>query len=271
MASATAWSVAVTRGGRSLDAGPSAKDGALPALIGIGAMKAGTSALHRYLSLHPDLAMAEPKELNFFYGAQQPARPGTFTPTGNWWRGTSWYRRHFPDGGRRGGEISPGYTSPDHPGVASRMASVVPDVRLVYLVRDPLDRAVSQYRHHVRDGTEQRPIEEALLDPQSQYLSRSRYHARLRPFLAHFRSEQLLVVTKDDLDHDRRATLARVFTHAGVAPHWDPAMHRRWHTAPGPAPSCPRDVEARFRAAVADDVADLRLRVRSDVPWLRRV
>ena len=233
--------------------------GALPRLIGIGAMKAGTSALHRYLATHPDLAMSQPKELCFFYGTERPSRPdGEWSPGGNWWRGVAWYRQHFPDDGRHGGEVSPGYTSPDHPGAAARMARVVPDARLVYLVRDPLARAVSQYRHHVRDGAEHRPLEEALLDPDGHYLTRSRYHARLAPFLDHFPATQVLVLAQEDLDRDRRSTLQRVHAHAGVRPHWSPAVDDRVHVAPGRAPECPEHVAAAFREAVADDVDRLR-------------
>lgn len=244
--------------------------GSLPSVVGIGAMKAGTSALHRYLDAHPGLAMSEPKELCFFYGPHHPdGADDAWSPEGNWWRGVDWYRRHFPDDGRLGGEISPGYTSPDHPGAAARMARVAPDARLVYLVRDPLERAVSQYRHHVRDGAETRSVADALLDPASQYLARSRYHARLRPFLDHFGSEQVLIVAQEDLDTDRRATLARIHRHIGVEPHWSPALERRWHVAAGPAPTCPGPVAAAFREAVADDLARLRPLVSASAAWLR--
>ena len=53
-----------------------ARFGVLPNLIIIGAMKCGTTALHRYLGLHPDVAMSEPKELNFFCGPERPSGQG---------------------------------------------------------------------------------------------------------------------------------------------------------------------------------------------------
>lgn len=170
-------SVAV--GSANEDSGRS-RPGVLPNLIVIGAMKCGTTALHRYLDLHPEVAMSEPKELNFFFGPErlderdEPAARSA----GNWHRGVGWYAMQFRPAPVRG-EASPGYTSPSFPEAAERMARVVPEARLVYAVRDPVARAVSQYLHHRADGTERRPIEEALLDPASQYLARSLYHERL--------------------------------------------------------------------------------------------
>lgn len=77
--------------------------GALPNLVVIGAMKCGTSALHRYLDRHPQIEMSEPKELNFFFGpstsAQDESHPaqerGREWSSGNWHRGSQWYSRHF--------------------------------------------------------------------------------------------------------------------------------------------------------------------------------
>lgn len=228
-----------------------------PVVIGIGAMKAGTTALHHRLDAHPDIRMSTPKELNFFFGTTPTDRHAGWSARGNWWRGPGWYAGHLPDDGRRGGEVSPGYTSPDHPQVAARMAAVVPDARLLYLVRDPLRRAVSQYAHHRRDGDEARPPDEALLCPGSQYVARSRYHDRLRPFLDHFPRDQVLVVFQEDLQRDRPATLARVFRHVGVDPGRDPGARGAWNRAPGPPPACRPDTAERFRALVADDVERL--------------
>lgn len=244
--------------------------GCLPTIIGIGAMKAGTSALHRYLDAHPDTAMSAPKELNFFFGTVPDGEAiDGWSPRGNWWRGQDWYRQHFPDDRLVGGEISPGYTSPDHPHVAERMAATVPDARLLYLVRDPLARAVSQYRHHARDGAETRHLADALLAPSSQYVARSRFHARLRPFLTHFPPSQVLVIAQEDLAVDRRSTMRRIHTHVGLRPHWSAELDRRWHVAPGEPPDCPAGVAGAFRDRVADDVARLRELVdTSQADWL---
>jgi hypothetical protein len=193
---------------------------ALPNLVLIGAMKCGTSALHAHLDMHPQIAMSRPKELNFFIGPDpDDDRHGAAAPqwtTGNWFRGLTWYVRHFSASAPVRGESSPGYTSPSHPLAAIRMAATVPDARLVYLVRDPIVRALSQYHHHRAEGSERRPIAVALLDPASQYISRGRYHERLRPFLTHSPRERILVVAQEDLRLQPARTLRRVFEFAGA-------------------------------------------------------
>jgi hypothetical protein len=238
----------------------------LPNLLIIGAMKCGTSALHRYLAAHPEIAMASPKELNFFVGPPTvPEGDGGWSwHRGNWHRGTAWYRRQFADAPVRG-EASPAYTSPSFPEVPGRMAGVVPDARLVYLVRDPLARAVSQYLHHRADGTEARPLAEALLDPDSQYLSRSRFHERLAPFLVHFARERILIRAQEELARDRRAVLRHVFAFAGA----DPAL--RFPAPDDPAPRrcslrLPRRLRARLAAELSDDAVRLRELAGRDFP-----
>src|SRR5947208_13622101 len=105
--------------------GPGAVEGALPNLVVIGAQKCGTSGLHYYLSLHPEISMSKPKELNFFIAER------------NYPRGLDWYRAHFDPTAKVRGESSPNYTAyPLHVGVPERMHSIVPDAKLLYLVRD---------------------------------------------------------------------------------------------------------------------------------------
>lgn len=217
-----------------------------PEFVVIGGMKCGTTALHRYLDTHPDIATSEPKELNHFFG-DRPADVGT------WWRGWDWYLDQFPTDVPVRGEASPGYTSPDHPEVAERMAAAMPDVHLLYLTRDPLDRAVSQYLHHRRDGHERRTLEDAILDPGSQYAARGRHEERLAPFRDRFPPEQLTIVDHHDLLHDRRGTLRRVFSALGVDPEfWSPAFDRRWNASAQAHPAVPPDVREAFLALVGD-------------------
>lgn len=208
----------------------------LPNLVVIGAMKCGTTALHRLLDQHPQIAMSSPKELNFFFGPGaaacggqpdvSPARAGQLRWThGNWHRGIEWYAQHFPRAPVRG-ESSPGYTSPDHPEVAARMAAVLPAARLVYLVRDPIDRALSQYRHHVAEGTERRPVAAALLDPRSQYVARGLYYERLRPFLAHYDRASIAVVRQERLHARPVETLRSLHRFLGLPATDESGRHR---------------------------------------------
>ncbi|MFA9432185.1 sulfotransferase [Egicoccus sp. AB-alg2] len=266
---AAAWGAEVSAGA----------GGALPNVLVIGAMKAGTSALHRYLDAHPDAAMSHPKELGFFFDVVSPGDGLVPPPTrdehrhgwslgGNWFRGLDWYRQHFAPDARVRGETSPGYTSPDHPEVAARIAATLgTDLTLVMLVRDPVARALSQYAHHRRDGHESRPVEVAVLDPASQYLARSRYAERLDPFLTHFPRERIEVVVQEELRAARRCTLQRLYAALGLDPdHWDAELDREWHVGDD-VPDPGRGVRDALCERLRDDVDRLRAFLDRDLPW----
>jgi hypothetical protein len=173
----------------------------LPNLLVIGAMKCGTTSLHRYLALHPEVWMSDPKELRFF------------VERGNWHRGVGWYEGCFPVDAPIRGEASPWYTAhPIHRGVPERIASLLPDVKLVYLVRDPIERLLSHYAMERRLGWARRPLHEALGDlGASRFVAPSRYWTQLEQYLHHFTPGQMLVVDQHDLLHERAAALRRVF------------------------------------------------------------
>lgn len=181
----------------------------LPNLIIIGAQKCGTTSLHYYLNLHPQISMAGAKELNFFIADR------------NWPRGVEWYQSHFTRLTPVRGESSPGYSNyPWHPGVAQRMADLLPDARLIYLVRDPIQRVVSHYLQRLSLGLEHRPLAEALADasPDNPLVTRSRYHWQLQQFLPFYPLTRILVVAAEELYHHRQATLRRIFAFLDVDP-----------------------------------------------------
>ena len=185
-------------------------DGALPNLVVIGAMKCATTSLHYYLGLHPEIGMSRQKELEFFVEER------------NWGKGVRWYRSWFSPEDPVRGEASPQYTSyPKFRGVAERMHSVIPGAKLIYLVRDPVDRLLSHYVHSVAENRESRPLSKALHDPERGYLDRSRYYMQLENFLPYYAESDLLVVSQEELRGDRRATLRRVFGFLGVDPDFD--------------------------------------------------
>jgi hypothetical protein len=139
----------------------------------------------------------------------------------------------------------------------------VPDARLIFLVRDPVERALSQYRHHVRDGTEKRSVAEALLDPGSQYLARSRYAETLDRYDDFLAAGRLLVVDQQDLLARPDEAMATVHRFLDLANHnsyerhsgHDPGRHPLNGTA---LSSLPKAITARLAAALADDSARLR-------------
>lgn len=191
--------------------------GRLPTFLVIGAMKAGTSSLWLYLAEHPDIYMAPTdaptKELDFF------------TDRGHWHRGVEWYRAQFAGAGSctAVGEASVNYSKhPLHRGVPERAAAVVPEARLVYLIRHPLDRIVSHYRHAMAEWAAPQPLAEAVLDDHPQYLTPCRYAEQLERWLEHFPRDRIHVVTTEDLAHDRAGVVAGVCRFLGVDDVWIP-------------------------------------------------
>lgn len=174
---------------------------ALPNFIVIGAMKGGTTSLYHYLRDHGQVFMPAFKELDFFVGEA------------NYCRGLAWYSQQFSDAGgaRARGEASTTYTQyPVHGGVPERIARVLPGVRLIYVIRDPIERIRSHYEHLVLTGVEKSPPQVAVLENPI-YLACSKYAMQLEQYLAHFPREQILIVTSEALRFDRRATVQQIY------------------------------------------------------------
>jgi len=225
----------------------------LPNLIIIGAMKSATTSLHYYLNCHPQVSMCRQKELDFFIEGR------------NWGKGPGWYESHFTRPAEVRGESSPNYTNhPTNAGVAERMHSVVPEARLIYILRDPVERIVSHYVHKYADGGEDRSLPRALADLEgNSYVERSLYHMQLCQFLEFYPLSRILVLTTEELRGRRAETLRRVFEFLGVdpsfsSPRFERMRHRselkRRKTAAG------RRLEALLRGALLD-------RLRPDWRW----
>lgn len=175
--------------------------GILPNLIIIGAMKAGTTSLHHYLKLHPQISMSQEKELDFFIEEK------------NWHRGIEWYQSQFSGQAQIYGEASPNYTNyPWWKGIPQRMYSVVPDAKLVYILRDPIKRIISHYIHQYDCGKENRTFAQALEDFQDNtYLNLSRYSLQLEQYLNYFPRSNILIITTEELDNSPDKTLQTIF------------------------------------------------------------
>jgi hypothetical protein len=140
------------------------------------------------------------------------------------------------------------------------MARLIPRARLVYAVRDPVERAVSQYEHHRRQGAETRELADALLDPDSQYVSRGRYFERLQPFLdtRPFRTG-IAIVAQEELGNMRRTTLGELFDVLEVdGDYWSPAMAERRNPAPSTPPRLDDGLRGRLQEAFRDEAERLR-------------
>ena len=172
----------------------------LPNFLIIGAMKSGSTTLYNHLRDHPRVFMTSYKEPEFFVAEK------------TWSRGVDWYSRLFAGAGDAlaVGEASTSYTKAgEFDGVPARIRSLIPEARLIYILRDPVARIQSMYEHLVLTGHESRPIDEAVLtDPK--YLGPSLYARNLQLYLEHFPREQLHIVFTDDLRDDPVGTVSRV-------------------------------------------------------------
>jgi hypothetical protein len=218
---------------------PSASLRALPDFLIIGAQRAGTTSLYRYLERHPAVMPAVLNKGVHFFDERFD-------------RGITWYRSNFPAAPSKAivrrrhavervvtGEASPYYAF--HPLVPERVAGVLPDVRLILVLRDPVSRAYSHYQHEVARGFETLPFDEAIeREPERlageerrilqdgsyhsfehqhhSYVARGMYLEQIRRWHARFPSERLLIVDADELFGDPAAAYAAVVRFLGLPP-----------------------------------------------------
>jgi Sulfotransferase domain len=163
----------------------------LPNFLGIGAQRSGSTWLHELLTTHPDVYVpSKRKELNFF--------------DTNYDKGLAWYESFFPPQEEVGryqavGEITPDYIY--YPVAVERIAQVLPGVRLIVILRNPVNRAFSQYSKMVRDDNCQLSFEEAL-EQEPELIKRGFYSEALREYLRRFGKEHVLVLIFEESTED---------------------------------------------------------------------
>jgi hypothetical protein len=219
----------------------------LPSLLILGAQRSGSTSLFNYLVQHPDVLPPLGKEIHYFDLHYQ--------------RGLNWYRGRFPYAHRLGGgtltlDASPYYLL--HPLAPERAARLLPGAKLVALLRNPVERALSHYQHEVRGGRESLPFERAIeqeaerlsgeeerlrSDPsyysfnhhRYSYVRRGRYLEQLRRWVEHFPRSQLLVLQSERLFADPVGATATVHEFLGVRPHrlehYKPFLHGAYDRA----------------------------------------
>lgn len=250
-----------------------------PSFLVIGAQRAGTTSLYDVLARHPSIERARRKEIHFF--------------DREWARGADWYFGHFPsrlnfappppgaEDRRITGEASPYYLY--DPRVPPRVAELLPGVKLIALLRNPADRAISQYHHERRKGREDRPLEEALaLEPtrlaaaareaspydsrahrSHSYVARGRYAEQLERWLEWFPRERLLVLSSEDFFHDPGAVYRRLLEFLWL-PRWEPPVFPRRNAG---AYAGDADLRGRLTAAFRADNARLYALLERDFGW----
>lgn len=239
----------------------------LPDFIIIGTQKGGTSSLYQYLSQHPDVAPAFKKEVHYF-GWEFARRE-------------SWYRAHFPLRAYRRarqavtgtrvitGEATPYYLF--HPLVPGRVRALVPGVRLIVLLRNPVDRAVSSYLHQVRQGRERLSLRDAVArEPERlegeverivrdetynsephrhfSYVARGVYADQLARWFDVFPREQFLIVRSEDFFRETARVFAQTLDFLGLRA-WQPQTFHRFNVARRHPPEAGQDDETRASLA----------------------
>ncbi|GGO60587.1 Sulfotransferase domain-containing protein [Roseovarius pacificus] len=184
---------------------------ALPDFILVGAMKCGTSTLAAQLGAQPGLFMTDPKEPNFF------SDDAVFA------KGQDWYESLFADAqGDIRGEASTHYTKlPTYPETLPRMRAMLDAPKIVYLIRDPVTRAVSHYIHEWTMGVMSGDIEQAFAD-QDELIAYGRYAMQIAPYVEAYGRENVLILSLETMKFAPQDTLERVCMFLGYdgTPEW---------------------------------------------------
>lgn len=243
----------------------------LPDFLVVGAMRAGTSSLFKYLSSHPETAPSIRKEVGYFSLRYED-------------RDLDWYRSHFPiTRARKVFEATPTYLS--HPLAAQRIADVLPGVRCVVMLREPEGRARSQHAHRVAQGSEQRSFVEAVMDELERgpthgrprwddYLAFSMYGAQLELWLRFHAAEAVAVFDSEQLYRSTDECLAGIASFVGIGSGGFTGTERNYSSRTGlgvPATDLPSDARELF-ARDRDVLTEVLGRLPSFGPspsWLR--
>lgn len=218
----------------------------VPDFLILGAMRAGTSSLFRYLAMHPSTSPSLRKETRYFSGA--------------YGKGERWYRSHFPTrfsvqlfSQVRSSKLLTFEASPDylfHPHAAQRAVALVPNARLIVLLRNPVDRAVSHYQHMVRLGHETRRFEEALdeepmlleaeraklmADPaylgdafrRFSYFARGLYAEQLENWFQYYPRNRFLIISSEEFFRYPGKAYKQILGFLEL-PYWEPAEFRNY-------------------------------------------
>lgn len=180
-----------------------------PDFIIIGAMKSATSTLHEQLAIQPDFFMSTPKEPYYFSDDE------VFS------RGREWYLNLFSNAepNQLCGESSTHYTKlPDYPNTIHRMKSELPKIKLIYVLRDPVERLISHYIHQWSQNVFRCGINEAI-DRYDELVNYSRYAYQIQPYIDTYGRDNILFVFNEALRIRPQAELERVAKFLGIEPN----------------------------------------------------
>ena len=194
----------------------------------VGAQKCGTTALWEYLREHPQVCMSNPKEVHLF---DSPTYDDGWSPREVDRRYIPWFSPNSET--RVCGEVTPMYLFV--PGVASELKRYNPNLKLIVLLRDPIERTISHYYMQLARGKERASLWIALLSEVWQwwmcatrfgdnsdhlrrsYMARSLYSNQLKNLYRHFPRHRILIISSHQLFSDHQAQMVRVFSFLGVS------------------------------------------------------
>ena len=208
----------------------------------VGAGKSGTTTLHRWLSSHPQIYFPRLKEPNYYTFLGED--PATLEPLDRDYAtrcittARDYERLYQAVAGETIiGDASPLYLY--HPRVASRIHSDVPNAKILIVLRNPLERAYSDYRMHVRHGREDRDFRNSISEDQGTfrllvgcYAQKSLYADQVIRYLELFGRENVLITLFDDLENDPRAMMASIFAFLGIDDRFECNIAERLNVAP---------------------------------------
>lgn len=184
----------------------------LPDFVIIGAMKCATSTLHDQLAMQPGIFLTSPKEPYFFSNEEV------------WKKGFDWYSSLFSGAAETDlcGESSTHYTKlPTYPQTVERMKRHIPNAKLIYVIRHPVDRLISHYIHDWSENKISESINDAI-HSHADLINYSRYAMQLKPFLDAYGANQVLLVFFERLIATPQEELERICSFLGhpIAPTW---------------------------------------------------
>lgn len=185
----------------------------MPTFIVVGTQKAATTWLSECLSEHPDVFVPDMKEVHFYC----PANDCRFSRRQ---KGEQWYLNLFPDKGyRAAGELTTDYMF--YPSVAQDLFELNPGAKIIFLLRDPVDRAYSAYWMRRRHKTNLPPFRE-MLKQTNGYIERGLYHRQIVPYIELFGREQVRIYIYEEALADKISFISDIFAFLGVDPDYRP-------------------------------------------------
>jgi hypothetical protein len=187
--------------------------------LGIGPSKAGTTWLGHMLSAHPEICLAEPKEVHFFndYISHNKLYDGSHFP-----RGLTWYQKHFThcDEGKIKGEVTPRYII--DPVVPERIFEHNPDIKLIVCLRSPYKRIVSHYHsakdyHQSVSGTISEVIREI-----PEFIDACLYYKNISRYLPYFSLDRFFFVDMEEAINEPKPVLSGLYSFLNVDPMFTP-------------------------------------------------